>query len=152
MLELRGIPFEELHHAKVYTAQEVAHLEHTSGHRVAKVVVVIVDGRPVELVLPASRHVDLDRVRTVLNADDVRLASEDEMAAYFSDSEVGAIPALRQWKDVDVLMDRALNVEGNILFQAGTHTDAIRLNFRDWYEMVHPQVATFSEPAEAAHA
>jgi hypothetical protein len=49
-------------------------------------------------------------------------------------------------------MDRSLNAEGDILFQAGTHTDAIRLNFRDWYELVRPQVATFSrEPAEPVH-
>jgi Ala-tRNA(Pro) deacylase len=152
MLELRGIPFEELHHPEVYTTQEVAQREHVSGHRVAKVVVVMVDGRPVELILPASRHVNLDRVRTVLHAHDLRLATEAEMERYFRDCEVGAIPALRHWKDVDVLMDRSLNVEGNILFQAGTHADAVRLNFRDWYEMVNPQVATFSEPGEVAHA
>ena len=152
MLELRGIPFEELRHPEVYTAQEVAQREHFSGHRVAKVVVVMADGRPVELMLPASRHVALDRVRAVLNARAVRLATEDEMAQCFTDCESGAIPALRHWKDVDVLMDRSLDVEGDILFQAGTHSDAVRLNFRDWYEMVQPQVATFSEPAEFAHA
>ncbi len=152
MLERRGIAFEELHHAEVYTAQEVAQREHVSGHRLAKVVVVMADGRPVELVLPASRHVNLDRVRTVLHAHDIRLASEAEMEKFFTGCEVGAIPALRHWKDVDVLMDRSLQVEGDILFQAGTHADAVRLNFRDWYEMVNPQVATFGEPAEAAHA
>ncbi len=152
MLELRGIPFEELHHPDVYTAQEVAQREHVSGHRLARVVVAMVDGRPVELILPASRHVDLDRVRQVLGAGKARLATEAEMEKYFTDCEVGAVPALRHWKDLDVLMDRSLNVEGPMVFQAGTHADAIRLNFRDWYEMVHPQVATFSEPADYAHA
>src|SRR6516165_7388398 len=152
MLELRGIAFEELHHPEVYTAQEVAQREHVSGHRLAKVVVVMADGHPVELVLPASRHVNLDRVRMVLQAHEIRLATEAEMEKYFTDCEVGAIPALRHWKDVDVLMDRSLKVEGDILFQAGTHADAVRLNFRDWYEMVKPQVATFSVPGEVAHA
>ena len=152
MLELRGIAFEELHHPEVYTAQEVAQREHVSGHRVAKVVVVMADGRPVELILTASRNVNLDRVRTVLHANEVRLATEAEMEKFFTDCEVGAIPALRHWKDVAVLMDRSLNIEGQILFQAGTHADAVRLNFRDWYEMVNPQVATFSEPGEVAHA
>jgi Ala-tRNA(Pro) deacylase len=151
-LQLRGVPFEELHHAEAYTAQEVAQHEHVSGHHMAKVVVVVADGRPVELILPASRHVNLDLVRGVLNARQVRLASEEEMANFFTDCEVGAIPALRHWQDVAVLMDRSLSTEGKILFQAGTHADAIRLNFRDWYEMVNPQVATFSEPAELAHA
>jgi hypothetical protein len=45
-------------------------------------------------------------------------------------------------------MDRSFNVDGEILFQAGTHEDAVRLNFRDWYEIVHPRVATFASPAE----
>jgi Ala-tRNA(Pro) deacylase len=151
MLELRGIPFEELHHREAYTAQEVAQREHVSGHRVAKVVVAMADGRPVELILPASRHINLDRVRTVLHAHEIRLAAEAELAQFFTNCEVGAIPALRHWKDVDVLMDRSLNVEGKILFQAGTHADAVCLNFRDWYEMVNPQVATFSEPGEVVH-
>jgi Ala-tRNA(Pro) deacylase len=152
MLELRGIPFEELHHPEVYTAQEVAQREHVSGHRVAKVVVVMADDRPVELILPASRHVNLDRVRTVLHAHEIRLATEAEMEKFFTGCEVGAIPPLRHWKDVGVLMDRSLNVEGQIFFQAGTHADAVRLNFRDWYEMVNPQVATFSEPGEVGYA
>jgi Ala-tRNA(Pro) deacylase len=152
MLQLRGIPFTELHHPEVYTTQEVAQREHFSGHRVAKVVVVLADGLPVELILPASRHVNLDRVRTVLDANEVRLATEPEMEKYFADCVVGAIPALRHWKGVDVLMDRSLSVEGPILFQAGTHADAVRLNFCDWYELVRPRVATFSEPGEVAHA
>jgi Ala-tRNA(Pro) deacylase len=152
MLELRGIPFAEMHHPEAYTAQEVAQREHFSGHRVAKVVVVMADGRPVEAILPASRHIDLDHLRTVLHAHEFRLATEEELGNYFTDCEVGAIPALRHWKNVGVIMDRSLNVEGDILFQAGTHADAVRLNFRDWYEMVKPQVATFSEPGELAHA
>jgi Ala-tRNA(Pro) deacylase len=151
-LELRGIPFEELHHPEVFTAQQVAQCEHMSGHRVAKVVVVLADGRPVELILPASRHVNLDKVRAIRSAHEVRLANEDEMEKFFTDCEVGAIPALRHWEGVDVIMDRSLDLEGSILFQAGTHEDAVRLNFRDWYEMVQPQVAMFSDPAEPALA
>jgi Ala-tRNA(Pro) deacylase len=148
MLQTRGIPFEELHHHEVFTAQRMAQCEHVSGHRVAKVVVVMADGRPVELILPATRNVRMDRLHAILNARRVRLATEEEMEAAFSDCAVGAIPALRHWKGVDVVMDRSLTVEGNIVFQAGTHEDAVRLNFRDWYELVQPQVATFSEPAE----
>jgi Ala-tRNA(Pro) deacylase len=152
MLKRRGISFEELHHREVYTALDVAHSEHFSVDRVAKVVVLAVDGRFVEAVLPASRHVDLDRVRTVLGARAARLATEGEMEKFFTDCEVGAVPPLRHWKDVGVLMDRSLTPEGDILFQAGTHADAIRLNFRDWYELVKPQVATLSTVEEVAHA
>jgi len=150
MLQLRGIPFEELHHPEAFTAQEVAQREHFSGHRVAKVVVVIADGKPLELILPASRRVDMARLQALLGVRDVRLATEAEMEQMFTDCEVGAVPPLRHASGVDVLMDESLRVEGDILFQAGTHADAVRLNFQDWYAMVNPRVGSFSLPAEAA--
>jgi Ala-tRNA(Pro) deacylase len=152
LLALRGVPFEELHHPEAYTAQEVAQQEHFSGHRVAKVVVVLVDDRPFELILPASRHVNLERVRAILKAAEVRLATEKEMGKVFTDCEVGAIPALRRWKKVGVLMDRSLNVEGDILLQAGTHRDAVRVPFADWFELVRPQMASFSVAPERVPA
>src|SRR5262245_35188642 len=149
MLELRGVPFEECHHPVVYTAQEVAHQEHISGHRVAKVVVVMADGKPVELILPASQRVSLERVRKVLNAKEVRLATEDEMHNFFADAAPGAIPPLDHWEGVPVLMDPSMEVEGEILFQAGTHEDAVRLRFEDWFRMVNARVEEFAEPEKA---
>jgi hypothetical protein len=59
MMQHRGIAFEELQHPEVYTAQEVAQREHFSGHRVAKVVVVMADGRPVELTRLHCREISL---------------------------------------------------------------------------------------------
>jgi Ala-tRNA(Pro) deacylase len=146
MLEARGIAFEELHHSEVFTAQAVAEQEHVSGHRVAKVVVVMADDRPVELVLPASRRVVLERVRDLLDARHVRLATEEEMAGCFPDAEPGAIPALRHWPSVEVLMDSTMTVAGDIVLQAGTHADAVRLRFADWYRIVAPRAGVFSEP------
>jgi Ala-tRNA(Pro) deacylase len=149
MLEARGVPYKELHHPEVYTAQEVAQREHFSGHRVAKVVVVMADTHPVELILPASRRVDLERIRYLLEAKEVRLATEAEMQQAFPDVETGAIPALRHWPDVPVVMDGSLEVRGDILFQAGTHHDAVCLSFADWYKIVNPRVENFTEPAVA---
>jgi Ala-tRNA(Pro) deacylase len=147
MLQQGGVAFEELHHSEAFTAQEVAQREHITGHRVAKVVVVMADGRPVELILPASRRVQLDRVEELLSARNVRLATEAELNQYFTDCEVGAIPALRHWQNVEVMMDESLKTKGDILFQAGTHSDAVRMRFDDWFHMVNPRVERFSEPA-----
>src|SRR5438067_10238410 len=97
-LEQCGAAFEEVHHPEAYTAQALAQREHFSGHRVAKVVVAIVDGRPVELILPASRRVRLDRVQRLIGAGAARLATEKEIEDYFSDCETGAIPPLRHWQ------------------------------------------------------
>ena len=146
-LERTGFAYEELHHTDAWTAQELAEREHVSGHRVAKVVGVLADGKPVELILPASRRVMLDRVRQLLGAKEVRLAAEQELEQLFPDCEVGAIPALRHWRGVDVVMDGNLAGKGDIVILGGTHRDAIRINFDDWFELVEPRVEEFSEPA-----
>ncbi len=150
MLERRGVAYEERHHRVAFTAQEVAQSEHVSGDCLAKVVVVIADGRPVELILPASRRVVLDRVRTLVAAAAVRLASEAEMEWIFTDCETGAIPPLRHWKDVTVLMDASMSNARDLVFQAGTHQDAVRLKFQDWLELVNPRVEFFTELEHAS--
>ncbi len=146
LLETEKVPYQECHHPEAFTAQQVAQREHMSGHRVAKTVIVMADDRPVELVLPASRRIRLDRVRELVGAADVRLASEVELARYFADCELGAIPPLRHWKDVEVLMDESMKVEGEILFQAATHRDAVRMNFADWFRLVQPRIGRFTDP------
>lgn len=146
LLEQRGVAFEEMHHREVFTAQEVAQSEHVSGHRLAKVVVVIADGRPIELVIPASRRVILEKVQQMLGARQVMLASEAEMDRIFNDVETGAIPALRHWKEVEVIMDETMRTDGEIVLQGGTHQDTVQLKFNDWYQMVQPRIGFFTEP------
>jgi Ala-tRNA(Pro) deacylase len=150
MLTDQNLTYEELHHRGAYTAQEVAQQEHVTGHRVAKVVVVMADRRPVELILPASRHVQLERVRDVLGATDIRLATEEEMQKLFTDCEVGAVPPLRHWPGVELLMDESMRVVGDIVLQAGTHCDALRMCFDDWFRLAGPRVADFSAPSDSS--
>jgi len=144
-LDRQGVCYEELHHPDAFTAQEVAQREHVSGHRVAKVVCVMADGQPVELVLPASRRANLTWVKSLLGANDLRLASEQELAQHFTDCEIGAIPALRHWRGVDVIMDGHLATDGDIFILGGTHRDAIRMKFEDWFRMVDPEVEMLSD-------
>ena len=44
-LRENGVPFEVQHHPRAITAQEVAATEHVPGRMLAKVVMVVVDGR-----------------------------------------------------------------------------------------------------------
>jgi Ala-tRNA(Pro) deacylase len=145
-LDQSGIAYDELHHSDAFTAQELAEREHTSGHRVAKVVCVMADSHPVELVLPASRRVDFESVRGLLGVMEVRLASEAELQHLFTECEVGAIPALRHWRGIEVIMDGHLRTGETILIQGGTHCDAVRMRFDDWFELVNPRVEWFTTP------
>jgi Ala-tRNA(Pro) deacylase len=140
-----GVSFRETHHPREFTSQRVAAAEHVSGHRLIKVVVVMADDRPIELILPATRRVRLEQVKQLLGAQKVRLASESEMGQIFPDCEVGAIPPLAQRPGVPMIMDQALDEEGEIVMQAGTHEDSIRMNYRDWFALARPRIASFAE-------
>jgi Ala-tRNA(Pro) deacylase len=145
-------PFQELHHGIALTAQDLAEAEHVSGHNVAKIVIVVADGELLQVVLPASRIVDLAALRGVIGAGSVRLATEREMAARFGDCELGAMPPMRRWPGVEVLMDESLRTSGDIVFAAGTHQDAIQMRFDDWFSLVVPRtghVSRFATPARS---
>ena len=147
--ELRELKDHERHEPEPLTAREMAQWERRSGDCVARVVVVLADGRPVELVLPADRRIQLDRVRGLLGAQEVHLASEEETEEFFRSCELGGIPPARNWGGAEVLMDASMRVDGYLLLQASTHGDAIRIRFKDWYRQVQPQVGEFCEPATA---
>lgn len=148
---LKGAAFEEVHHSRAMTATELAHHEHVSGHRVAKVVVVFADGKPTMLVLPASHRVVMWRVKEALGVKEVRMAEEGDLLRLYPDCEVGAEPPLAPCDWVPVLMDEAMRVDGDIVFNGGTHTDGIRMRFEQWFRRVGPRVASFTEETGAPH-
>jgi Ala-tRNA(Pro) deacylase len=146
-----SVPFEEHHHPPVYSAQELAQAEHTTGWRVAKTVFLADQERPVGVVLPASARLDLARVQSVLGIPDLRLATEPEITAWFKGCQAGAVPPLRLRGDERILMDRSLAHLGKILFAAGTSEDAIAVRFRDWYRAVRPGVGRFVPAAAGSN-
>ena len=144
-LEREQVRYHSRHHRPRFTAQEVAAAEHVSGHRMAKVVVVKADDRMAEVVVPASQRINMDAVRRALGSKTCRLATELEIAERFTDCELGAIPPLRHWADVPILMDRHLmRLRGQLVFQAGTHEDAIEMEFSDWYRITEPREGNFT--------
>lgn len=138
-LEQERAPYHVRHHRPCFTAQEVAAAEHISGHRLAKVVIVKADRDLAAVVLPASQQVDLEAVRQTLNCTHCRLATEQEIAEQFPDCEVGAVPPLRHWEGVKLLADaRIMQMQGPMVFQAGTHEDAIEMACDDWKRITQP--------------
>src|SRR5947207_1621053 len=111
--------------------------EYVTRRRVAKVVCVLADGWPYEVVLPDSRRLSLDRLRELLGANDVRLGSAEELARYFPEGEQGVLPALRHWEGVEVIVDGHLACNGDIIILGDTRRDALRINFDDWFDLVN---------------
>jgi Ala-tRNA(Pro) deacylase len=144
LLEQRGIPFERTIHPAAYTAQGLAAEEHVSGHRVAKPVVLKTSSGFVMCVIPACARLDLQIVGRRLHDPGVRLATESEMADHFPDCELGAEPPVGELFGMETLMDDLLKEEEYLVFQSGTHTEAIKMRRADYEAVAHPRIAAIT--------
>ena len=139
------VPYLVHKHPRALTALQVAAGEHIPGRMLAKVVMVMADGRLLMLVLPAPAHVDLDVVAWALDAHEVRLATEAEFAGLFPECEVGAMPPFGNLAHIPVYVDCTLLDNEVIYCQAGSHTTTISLRYADYARLVHPLVGAFTQ-------
>ncbi len=144
LLDGNGIHYEVLQHPRVFTAQGMAAALHVSGREVAKTVILWVDGGYAMAVVPAHRRVDLARFREAAGARAVALATEDEMAALFRGCELGAEPPVGGMYGIPVWVDSAITQDATIVFNAGSHAEAMRLAYEDYVKVAHPVVASFA--------
>jgi Ala-tRNA(Pro) deacylase len=137
------VAYSVLHHRPAYTAQEEAANAHVPGRQWAKTVACFADDRPILAVVPAPSLVDVDRLREVTGAKKIRLASEPEFARMFPDCETGAMPPLGPLYGQPVFVDRHLAAADEVVFDAGSHSEAIKVRYKDFARVVQPTVGDF---------
>jgi len=149
-LRANHVPFETQHHRVAYTAQDVAASEHLPGQLMTKVVIAIADGALIMLVLPANHRADLAKVRAALGARELWLAEEQDFARRFADCEIGAMPPFGNLYDLPVYVDVSLTEDPSIVFQAGTHTETMRIRYADFARLVKPTVLDIARASGVA--
>lgn len=143
-LKKSGVSYQTSRHSPVFTAQGMAAAEHEPGRYVAKPVIVKADDRYLMCVLPAPCRADLAKLKSQLAARTVELAQESEIAKLFPDCDLGAEPPFGNLYELPTLMDKALEKDDHILFQAGTHEEAIRMSMPDYRRLVGPKILDLS--------
>jgi Ala-tRNA(Pro) deacylase len=139
-LDSHHIKYLVVSHSLAYTAQGVAALAHVSGKKLAKTVIVKIDGILAMAVIPASSHVDLESLRALTGSEIVELAAEREFKDAFADCETGAMPPFGNLYDLPVYADVSLAENEEITFSAGTHREVVRMRWEDWLRLVNPTV------------
>ena len=145
-LDSNQIPYESLSHSTTYTAQGTATLMQISGKEVAKTVVLRAGAKWEETilaVLPGSKHVKLDKLAAAVGKP-VRLASELEFSSQFPDCELGAMPPFGALYNLPVYMDESLAKDKEVVFNAGTHHDAVRMSYEDFAHLAEPKICSFA--------
>ncbi len=144
-LDGHKVKYLAISHSPVYTAQEIAASAHVPGKELAKTVIVKVDGQMAMAVLPATRQVDFKLLKKALAAKKVELASEGEFADRFPECEPGAMPPFGNLYDMEVYVAEPLAEDEEIAFNAGSHTELIRLPYEDFERLAKPKVLRFTE-------
>jgi Ala-tRNA(Pro) deacylase len=132
LLEETGAPFEVIDHPLAFTAQEEAAASHVPGRHWAKTVAVLVDGEPALAVLPATRRLDLEKLRRVLGTEGVEIAREAEFQGLYPGQQT--------------FVDETLREEERIAFHAGDHRTAIEMSYGDFERLAQPVPADIAGP------
>lgn len=143
-LDKQQIKYVNISHSKAFTSQEVAESAHISGWELAKTVIVKLDDTMAMAVLPASLKIDLDLLKQVTGATVVALATEEEFRATFPECETGAMPPFGTLYQMNTFVDQRLREDEQIAFNAGTHTELVKMSFGDFERLVNPIAANFS--------
>jgi len=139
-LETNHVPYRAIPHRPAYTAMEAAQSMHVPGQDMAKTVIVDLDGRLAMAVVPGTKHVSLARLEKATGASHARIAHEGEFRFDFPDCEVGAMPPFGNLFNMEVLVDRQLTEDAEIVFNGGDHSEAVRMTYQDFERLVHPTV------------
>jgi Ala-tRNA(Pro) deacylase len=143
-LDRHQVRYVTIRHSPAFTAQEIAVSAHIPGKQLAKPVIVKFDGQLAMAVLPASDTVDFERLKAAAGARTVALATEPDFQDRFPECEVGAMPPFGNLYGLDVWVAARLAEAEEIAFNAGDHTELMRMAYRDFDRLVHPQVGQFS--------
>ena len=143
-LDEHRVRYVSIAHSPAYTAQEIAASAHITGKEVAKTVIVNLDGEMAMAVLRASDQVDLDLLRATTGAEQAELAPEEEFKGRFPECDPGAMPPFGNLYNMKVFVDESLTQDEQIAFNGGTHTELLRLSYRDFERLVIPKTASFS--------
>ncbi|MEE8572084.1 MAG: YbaK/EbsC family protein [Gemmatimonadota bacterium] len=146
LLEESGASFDLIDHPLAFTAQEEAAASHVSGRHWAKTVAVLIDGDPALVVLPATRRLDLAKLRRVVGTDSVEIAREAEFQDLYPDCDLGAMPPFGELYGQRTFVDESLREEERIAFHAGDHRTAIEMSYTDFERLATPVPADIAGP------
>lgn len=152
LLERNGIHYSLISHRDTYTTAATGAVTHIPGREIAKTVMVRVDGQTAMAVVPGSRHLDLSALKKAMAAENVQLMMEEEFASAFPDCDIGAMPPFGVLYNIPVYVDERLSRQTEIVFNAGSHHELVRLAYKDFDRLQRPKVLQIAAQTAAERA
>ncbi|MBT8767252.1 aminoacyl-tRNA deacylase [Pseudomonas boanensis] len=134
-LERAHCQFDLVPHPHSATSLESARVANIPAERLAKS--VILDDRHghfLMAVVPASRHLDVGKVRK--DARQWQLTNEATLSGLFKDCELGAVPAVGEPYGMNMLVDPTLTRQKDIYMESGDHENLVHMRMDEFLKLV----------------
>jgi Ala-tRNA(Pro) deacylase len=138
--------FDQISHKTVYTAYDLSQTLKTELKDIAKALLVKADKAYVIVVVPASARVDLKKLKAALGVKKVSIPDEKVMVKVFK-VKPGAITAFGKLHKVETIVDKSLLKTKDVILQAGSFTDSVRMKVKDFIELEEARLASFAQKA-----
>ena len=143
-LDKSGIEYEVMPHIPTASSSNTAEAAHVPGDDLAKSVVLEDERGFLMAVVPATHHVELDKLSRQLDRR-LSLVSEQKISKMFDDCDIGAIPPVGEAYHLDVVVDDSLNDRADVYFEAGDHEDIVHVRGQDFQQLMqHARHGYFS--------
>ena len=142
-LERAGVDFDLVSHRHSATSLQTARAAHIEPDKLAKGVLMFDEEEYWLAVIPASRRVNRWALESLVQADPLSLAAEDDMPVVFRDCERGALPIVGPAFGVRTAFDDSLLELDELYFEAGDHEHLVHLTRDQFLRLVmgHPHGA-----------
>lgn len=137
LLEANHIQYQSLEHEPTKTCADAARIRGTTPQQGAKALVCIADKKPIMIVLPCSRKLDIKAFKSQLMIRDLRFASPDEVKQ-LTGLEIGSIPPWGSLFNLITYLDLTLAGQNEIAFNAGDVRRSIIMKYADYLRLENP--------------
>lgn len=142
-LDSQKVKYVSLTHSPAFTSQEIAAAAHVSGKKLAKTVIVKLDNKMAMVVLAANDQVNFAKLREAAGVTQADLATEMEFKNQFPGCEVGAMPPFGNLYNMPVFVSKELSEQDRIVFNAGSHSELMEIQFDTFEKLVNPKLVAF---------
>ena len=144
LLDNAKIKYKILEHAPAFTSEEASKIRHTTLSQGAKAMVMFAEDKPIMLVLPADKKIDLKLFKANHELKNLRMATPEEVEK-ITGVKIGAVPPFGNVFNIPLYMDKSQGNNEDVVFNAGLHTKSIIMKCSDFVKMTNPQVEIFSK-------
>jgi Ala-tRNA(Pro) deacylase len=123
----QNVIYDVIAHEPTMASMPTAQACRIPGDRLAKGVVLRDATGYMLAVLPATHHIRMRDLHLQFG-NDVELADEAEIDELFQDCVHGAVPPIGECYGLDMIVDDAIDGQGDVYLEAGDHETLVRLS------------------------